>query len=139
MQIWIFSTITPVFSLTWSFRNHSNMLTCCSRNIWLLINVENSRAVYYCEFYENRDTLFGLCWWRSKVNKKKKKEKQHLFEFHLFKFSLVNKLFISLSFLKHASAFSFWVKNKQSKQVAFQTWVYVCFTYRYKLKICWKT
>ncbi len=33
MQIWIFSIITPVFSITWSFRNHSNMLICCSINI----------------------------------------------------------------------------------------------------------
>ncbi len=33
MQCWIFSTITQVFSVTWSFRNHSNMLICCSRNI----------------------------------------------------------------------------------------------------------
>ncbi len=31
-QSWIFSIITPVFSVTWSFRNH-NMLICCSRNI----------------------------------------------------------------------------------------------------------
>ncbi len=26
----IVSIITPVFSVTWSFRNHSNMLICCS-------------------------------------------------------------------------------------------------------------
>jgi len=32
MQIWIFSIITSVFSVTWSFRNHSNMLIC-SRNV----------------------------------------------------------------------------------------------------------
>ncbi len=31
MQIWIFSIITPIFSVTWSFRNHSNILICCSR------------------------------------------------------------------------------------------------------------
>ncbi len=29
-----FSIITPVFSVTWSFRNHSNMLICCSRNVY---------------------------------------------------------------------------------------------------------
>ncbi len=29
---WIFSIITPVYSVTWSIRNHSNMI-CCSRNI----------------------------------------------------------------------------------------------------------
>ncbi len=33
MQSWIFSIITPVFSVTWSFRNHLNMLIWCSRNI----------------------------------------------------------------------------------------------------------
>ncbi len=33
MLIWIFSIITPVFSVTWFFRNHSNMLICCSRNL----------------------------------------------------------------------------------------------------------
>ncbi len=31
MQSWIFSIIIPVFSVTWSFRNHYNMLICCSR------------------------------------------------------------------------------------------------------------
>ncbi len=31
--IYIFSFITLVFSVTWSFRNHSNMLICCSENI----------------------------------------------------------------------------------------------------------
>ncbi len=29
MQSWIFSIITPAFNVTWSFRNHSNMLICC--------------------------------------------------------------------------------------------------------------
>ncbi len=30
---WIFIIITPVFSVTWSFRNHFNMMIWCSRNI----------------------------------------------------------------------------------------------------------
>jgi len=29
----MFSSLTPVLSVTSSFRNHSNMLICCSRNI----------------------------------------------------------------------------------------------------------
>ncbi len=29
-QSWIFSIITPVFSVKWSFRNNLNMLICCS-------------------------------------------------------------------------------------------------------------
>jgi len=32
-SVWIFSIITPVFSVTRSFRNHYNMLICCSKNI----------------------------------------------------------------------------------------------------------
>ncbi len=33
IDLWIFSIITPVFSVTWSFGSHSNMLICSSRNI----------------------------------------------------------------------------------------------------------
>jgi len=33
-QSWIFCIISPVFSVTWSFRNQSNMMICCSRNIY---------------------------------------------------------------------------------------------------------
>ncbi len=44
-QSWIFSIITPVFSVTWSFRNHSNMLIFCSRNI--INNIERSPSALY--------------------------------------------------------------------------------------------
>ncbi len=33
---WIVSIITPVFSVTWSFRNYSNMLICCLGDIYCL-------------------------------------------------------------------------------------------------------
>jgi len=34
MQSWIFTIIiTPVFSVSWSFRNHFNMLIRCSKHI----------------------------------------------------------------------------------------------------------
>ncbi len=33
---WIVSIITPVFSVTWSFRNYSNMLICCLGDIYRL-------------------------------------------------------------------------------------------------------
>ncbi len=39
------AAITPLFSVTWSFRNNSNMLILCSRNIYFYyyyINVENT-------------------------------------------------------------------------------------------------
>ncbi len=49
MQSWIFSIISPVFSLTWSFRNHYDMLVSCSRNIYYIISVETSWAApYFC-------------------------------------------------------------------------------------------
>ncbi len=35
-QNWIFSIIPPVFSVTWSFRNHSNMLIMFKKHFWLL-------------------------------------------------------------------------------------------------------
>ncbi len=39
VQSWIFSILTPVFSVTWFIRTHSNMLICCSRKILLLISI----------------------------------------------------------------------------------------------------
>ncbi len=33
MQSWIFTIISPVFSVTWSFRNHSHIMICCSRKV----------------------------------------------------------------------------------------------------------
>ncbi len=41
-QSWTLN-ITAVFSVTWSFRNHSTMLNC-SKKILIIINVENSCA-----------------------------------------------------------------------------------------------
>jgi len=44
-QGWIFSIITPVFSVTWPFKNHFIMLIWCSRNIFfIIINIETSYA-----------------------------------------------------------------------------------------------
>ncbi len=34
MQIWIFSIITSVLGVTWSFKDNLNMLIWCSRNIY---------------------------------------------------------------------------------------------------------
>ncbi len=56
MQSWIFSIITPVVSVIWSFRNYSNMLICCSRKFLIITNFENSCAASYfcgnCDFNE---------------------------------------------------------------------------------------
>ncbi len=45
MQRWIFSNITPVFSVTWSFRNDSNIL------IWCLINTDILKEKMFCFVY----------------------------------------------------------------------------------------
>ncbi len=37
-----FQIITPVFIVTWSFRNQSDMLISSLRNFFLFINAENS-------------------------------------------------------------------------------------------------
>ncbi len=46
MQNWIFSIITPVFSVTWSFGNHYNMLIWCSRNLYY----------YYYYYYQCKNS-----------------------------------------------------------------------------------
>ncbi len=70
-------SIFPVFSVTWFFRNHSNMLICCSRNIVDYFWFENSCAASYCS--RNRDTFFNILWW-----KKVEKKHQHLFKIEIF-------------------------------------------------------
>ncbi len=40
------AAITAVFSATWSFKNHSNMLIWCTRK-FLIINGENSQVFFY--------------------------------------------------------------------------------------------
>ncbi len=55
MQSWIFSIITPVFRVTWSFRNHANMLIYSSKAFLIIISVENSCVASY--FCGNLDTL----------------------------------------------------------------------------------
>ncbi len=47
--------ITPVFSVTWSFRNHYNMLICCSRNIYyVLFSVENTNSDIFSGFFDEQ-------------------------------------------------------------------------------------
>ncbi len=72
IQRWIFSIITPVFSVTWSFRNHSNMLISCSRNI------SNSYQCWKwmcCSIFLGNWYFFFL---------KKKVQEQHLYETEIF-------------------------------------------------------
>ncbi len=72
MQSWIFSIITPVFSITWSLRNHYNMLICSSTNIY-----------YYYQFWKKvvLPNIFVetiILWWTES-------SKEHtLFEMEIF-------------------------------------------------------
>ncbi len=50
-QSWHFSIITRVFSVTWSFRNHSNMLICCLRNIYYVIHLKPFKNVSLCDAF----------------------------------------------------------------------------------------
>ncbi len=47
MQSWIFCIISPVFSVTWSFRNLFNKLFADQETYLIIINVENSCAAKY--------------------------------------------------------------------------------------------
>ncbi len=48
MQNWIFSIITPVISVTWSFRNHYNMLICSLINFsyYPLVKLWNKKLYF---------------------------------------------------------------------------------------------
>ncbi len=50
IQSWIFSIITPVFSVTWFFRNHYNILICLRNIILLLMKLINRSWKQLCCF-----------------------------------------------------------------------------------------
>ncbi len=52
------SAITPAFIVTWSFRNHSNILICCSRNILCCF----SRGNHIMDTEGVQDICVGWCW-----------------------------------------------------------------------------
>ncbi len=54
-QSWIFSIISPVFSVTWSFRNHTNMLV--KKHFWLLWMLKTVVMLY---IYVENVILFSL-------------------------------------------------------------------------------
>ncbi len=104
-QSWIFSFITPVFSVTWSFRNHSNMLICCSSCInYYWYSIINSGSYYYqCWkhilllniFVETMIYYFVqdlIIWWIE----------QHLFEILIF-CNIINAFTVPFNELIHAS------------------------------------
>jgi len=81
MQSLIFSIITSVLSVTWSFGNHSNMQICCSKNIsyWLswkqlccLLHILVESVILFSGLFDNIDNM------SVKALKKKKKKKKIL-------------------------------------------------------------
>ncbi len=70
MQIWIFSIITPVFRVTWSFRNNSNLLICCLKNVSIILEtivlpnifvetvIRFSPEFFKCNFFVIMSLLF---------------------------------------------------------------------------------
>ncbi len=58
MQRCIFSIITPVFIVTWLFRNHSNILSCCSRNIYYY-----QLSMFFFMFVVSLIHVFRILWW----------------------------------------------------------------------------
>ncbi len=70
---WMFSIITPVFSVTWSFRNHSNMLICCS--IYISYNYQCWKQLCCFIFFVETVIHFLRVFWYIESSKE-----QHLFE-----------------------------------------------------------
>ncbi len=65
-QSWIFSIITPVSSVTWFFRKHSNMLIWCSKTMSYYYHFWNSRLNIFVETVTNGD-IWDHHWWRKWV------------------------------------------------------------------------
>ncbi len=138
MQSWIFSIITPVFSVTRFFRNHTNMLICCSRNIscwkqlccliflwkrWNFFFLMNSTFIrklfigniYYIYISENVkvftvlfDQVIASLLYKN-INFSLSKNKLHLFMFLIFCFW---ELFVLMHVIKFLQPSSYTIKIK---------------------------
>ncbi len=73
MQNWIFSIVTPVFSVSRFFRNHSNCWICCWRNISYYYQCWKQMCCLIF-LWEPWYMLFKICWWIESL------KEQHLFE-----------------------------------------------------------
>ncbi len=89
MKSWIVSIIIPVFSVTRSFRNHSNMLIWCSINIyyyyqcwkWLcrLIFCGNHNKVLFIRFF-SEDSL---------IKRKGKNKNWHVYVYFMYYYNII--------------------------------------------------
>ncbi len=104
-----FSIITPVLSVTWSFRNHSHVLNRCSRNISsshqcltpfiFLIHV-------FFFFWWPWNFFFRILWWIESSNE------QHLFKISAVKRTLIaskRKVFAEQNYRRNTFGVSFGV------------------------------
>ncbi len=108
-QSWIFSIITPVFSVTWSFRNHSNILIYSrnSGNCNTLLRIEspNELIMYfkwnykylYCHFW----SIYCPYW--------------------------VKYLFLKYIFFKSISYCIIYIYTYTHTQIHIYTYIYICF------------
>ncbi len=112
MQTWIFSIITPVFSVTWSFRNHSDMLIyyecvkllCCFNivfwSMWyFLMNTKlkeifsNNISLYYVFFIH----LTHPSWIKVLISLKKKEKNLLIPNFWIALYIVTQNYFLNKS------------------------------------------
>jgi len=62
------SNLTQIFSVTWSYRNHSNMMIWCSRNIFFFIKCLKQLSCLI--FLWKPWYIFKILWWMLKKEKK---------------------------------------------------------------------
>ncbi len=96
MKSWIFSIITPVFGVTWSFRNHSIMLTWCSINIYYFYQCWKWLCrLIFCG-NRNEGFFFRILWWRERLRKKICIYVKYILLFYLYFIYFQLTLYISL-------------------------------------------
>ncbi len=102
MQSWILSIINPDFSVTWSFRNYSDMLNAAQQT-FIISTVSVLKTVELLNIFV--EIFFRILWWIESS------KEQHLFEifcnnvkvsvtFLQFNASLINKVLIYLFIFK---------------------------------------
>ncbi len=86
----IFSIITPVFSVTWFFRNHSNMMIyCCLRNIYFYYQCWKQLCCLIILWKLWFIFFFNILWWIESS------KEQHLFVIEIF-CNIINDFTVTL-------------------------------------------
>ncbi len=85
----MFSIITPVFSVTWFFRNHSNMMICCLRNIYFDYQCWKQLCCLIILWKLWFIFFFNILWWIESS------KEQHLFVIEIF-CNIINDFTVTL-------------------------------------------